>query len=326
MSTYEARHAMLDVEPSPHRRLLMRGGLAAASVAAVTGAGFFVPAAAATHPLLKVGSRGTAVRELQTKLTRGGYRPGPIDGIFGSGTRSAVIRLQGDRRLVKDGICGAKTWAAVDSLGSGGGTTPTPDPEPATPPPSGKRPMLKPGSKGTAVKNLQITMRANGYWHAGSDGVYGQTTQQAVMAVQKYYGLERDGICGPATWAVIDRLYRPRARTTSGSVIEINLSKQLMLFVVSGKVKWAFNTSTGAAGMRTPRGRFSMFRQVNRMDYGPYGALYRPKYFNRGIAIHGSPSIPGYAASHGCCRMSNAAINYVWNAGLAPMGRRVWVY
>ncbi len=188
------------------------------------------------------------------------------------------------------------------------------------------RPTLKPGSRGALVKSLQVKLRAKGYWHAGSDGVYGQTTQQAVMAVQKAYGLTRDGICGAKTWAVIDRLGRARARTTRGTVMEVDLKRQLILFVVSGKVKWVFNTSTGAAGWRTPPGRFTISRQINGMRHAPLGQLWRPKYFNGGIAIHGSPSIPGHPASHGCARLSNAAINYVWSAGLAPIGRRVWVY
>ena len=146
------------------------------------------------------------------------------------------------------------------------------------------------------------------------------------MAVQKVYRLDRDGVVGPATWKVIDRLIRPGAKTKSGNVCEINLEKQTMMFVVGGKVKWVFNTSTGAAGWRTPKGRYTFFRQINGMRNAPLGQLWRPKYFNGGIAIHGAKSIPGYAASHGCARLSNAAINYVWSANLAPIGSKVWVY
>ena len=188
------------------------------------------------------------------------------------------------------------------------------------------RPTLKRGSRGSSVKSLQRTLRANGYWHSGSDGVFGQTTEQAVMAVQKVRGLGRDGVCGPQTWAAVDSLSRPRARTTSGNIMELDLTRQVVIFVVSGRVKWVFNTSTGKSGWRTPRGRFTFFRQVNGSDSGPYGSLWRPKYFNGGIAIHGSPSIPGYPASHGCARLSNAATNYIWANSLAPMGRKVWVY
>ena len=40
--------------------------------------------------------------------------------------------------------------------------------------------------------------------------------------------------------------------------------------------------------------------------------LWRPRYFNGGIAVHGSPSIPAYPASHGCARVSNAAMDMIW--------------
>ena len=38
--------------------------------------------------------------------------------------------------------------------------------------------------------------------------------------------------------------------------------------------------------------------------------LYRPAYFNNtGYAIHGSPSVPAYPASHGCIRITNPAMD-----------------
>ncbi|MGN7246377.1 L,D-transpeptidase family protein [Janibacter anophelis] len=322
MSTYPARHAPADVAESPQRRLLVRGGLAAAAATAAVGTGAIVPAMAATHPTVRLGSRGSAVAELQRKLSGGGYSPGAADGIFGSRTRAAVIDCQGDHRLVKDGICGPRTWAVVDDLDSGGGGGD--DPEEPSEPPTGS--TLKRGDRGSAVKDLQIRLRARGYWHSGSDGIYGQTTEQAVMAVQKVYGLTRDGVCGPATMSVVRRMGRKVPRSSSGTVIEIELRRQIMIFVVNGQTQWVFNTSTGKAGWRTPPGRFTIFRQIDGMRYAPLGKLWRPKYFNGGIALHGSTSIPGYPASHGCTRLSNLAINYIWSAGLAPIGRRVWVY
>ncbi|MGH2690043.1 MAG: L,D-transpeptidase, partial [Actinomycetota bacterium] len=35
----------------------------------------------------------------------------------------------------------------------------------------------------------------------------------------------------------------------------------------------------------------------------PLGLLYRPAYFNGGIAFHGAPSVPATPASHGCVRL-----------------------
>jgi len=96
------------------------------------------------------------------------------------------------------------------------------------------------------------------------------------------------------------------------------------------------NTSTGSGQAYqqggqtytalTPAGQFTIFRQVDRLDPGPLADLWRPKYFNGGIAIHGAAVVPGYPASHGCARLSNAAIDWIWSSNQAPIGTRVWVY
>jgi peptidoglycan hydrolase-like protein with peptidoglycan-binding domain len=54
--------------------------------------------------------------ELQTDLVRLGYDIGPcgIDGDFGRATKAAVEQLQLKHGLVVDGICGPKTWVAID--------------------------------------------------------------------------------------------------------------------------------------------------------------------------------------------------------------------
>jgi lipoprotein-anchoring transpeptidase ErfK/SrfK len=36
--------------------------------------------------------------------------------------------------------------------------------------------------------------------------------------------------------------------------------------------------------------------------------------------------VPPYPASHGCVRLSNAAMDFFWNQYLAPIGSPVWVY
>ena len=69
-----------------------------------------------------------------------------------------------------------------------------------------------------------------------------------------------------------------------------------------------------------------MQRQIDGMRVSRLGELWRPKYFTGGYALHGSPSVPGYPASHGCVRLSDGAIDFVWSGGLAPIGRTVWVY
>ena len=68
------------------------------------------------RPTLRKGSKGQSVSELQTVLMKLGYDLGPcgVDGDFGKATEAAVKRFQSDHRLTVDGICGPKTWAALE--------------------------------------------------------------------------------------------------------------------------------------------------------------------------------------------------------------------
>ena len=59
---------------------------------------------------IKKGIRGDAVTTLQTRLKALGLDPGPIDGIDGSKTETAVARFQDKRGLLVDGVCGRMTW------------------------------------------------------------------------------------------------------------------------------------------------------------------------------------------------------------------------
>ena len=66
--------------------------------------------------LLKVGSRGAAVQDVQKKLVALGYNVGSTgaDGIFGNATKNAVIKFQGSVRISKDGIVGSQTLAKLN--------------------------------------------------------------------------------------------------------------------------------------------------------------------------------------------------------------------
>jgi N-acetylmuramoyl-L-alanine amidase len=197
-------------------------------------------------------------------------------------------------------------------------------------------PTLRSGSHGTQVLALQRRLTSLGYWLGTPDGEFGDLTRQSVMAIQKVARLTRDGVCGPATWAKVDAGTRPVARSRSGHVIEVNKVTQTLLVVDSGRVSRTYNTSTGSGARYlqggtwhtavTPSGSFSVYRRVNDWDDGPLGALYRPQYFNGGIAVHGLASVPAYPASHGCARVSLPAMNSLWRAGGMTVGTRVLVY
>ncbi len=63
--------------------------------------------------VLRQGSRGGEVKEVQRRLKQWGYYSGAVDGIFGSGTKKAVISFQKKNGLTADGIVGKATYAAL---------------------------------------------------------------------------------------------------------------------------------------------------------------------------------------------------------------------
>lgn len=70
------------------------------------------------RPVLKIGSRGEDVKDLQKLLKNAGYDVGAIDGIFGKKTDAAVRMYQNDHIdacKTVDGIVGAKTWKAIEN-------------------------------------------------------------------------------------------------------------------------------------------------------------------------------------------------------------------
>lgn len=162
------------------------------------------------------------------------------------------------------------------------------------------------------------------YWLGEADGDLGRLTKQAVLAFQKAEGLQRDGQPGPATMARLAVATTPQP-TSLADGVEIDLDRQLLFVVRGGAVEWVINTSTGTSKTPTPRGEYTVEREIDGVRHAPLGDLYRPKYFHRGIAVHGSPSIPGYPASHGCARVSNAAMDLLWSAGLLEVGTPVRV-
>lgn len=67
------------------------------------------------EPMLRTGSQGEEVKELQARLQSLGYYTGKIDGQFGGGTKQAVVLFQQQHGLGADGIVGGETRAVLYS-------------------------------------------------------------------------------------------------------------------------------------------------------------------------------------------------------------------
>ena len=63
--------------------------------------------------VLRQGAKGDEVKEVQRRLKQWGYYKGSVDGVFGAGTRSAVIAFQKKNGLKADGVVGKSTYQAL---------------------------------------------------------------------------------------------------------------------------------------------------------------------------------------------------------------------
>lgn len=276
-------------------------------------------------------------------------------------------------------VAGATVRVSASPLHSAGSSntvnpTPTPNARPRStqkhvqkpkPKPAPKpAPNLSPGDSGAAVLALQRRLSVLGYWLGKPDGYFGDSTEQAVFALQKAAGLSRDGVVGPLTAGALAKGVLPRPRPVKGYVIEVDLEDDLVMFVTNGKLDYVLNTSTGGGYdytehydhskqkittvrkhgkvkkvvknvtivqtvsyvATTPVGRFEIYTEVNGIVTDQLGQLWRPKFFDGGFAIHGDSFVPPEPVSHGCVRVSDEAIDWIWANNLAPIGTPVWVY
>ena len=230
-------------------------------------------------------------------------------------------------------VSAAASYAATSSTPTVTNTAgdAVPEPHPRTPP-SG----LSLGSTGPTVLALQQRLVGLGYWLGTPDGVFSDSTEQAVFAYQKAAGVGSDGVVGPLTQAALAQGVVPQPRSTSGSVVEVNLERDLLMIVQDGRIQEILNTSTGGgysysadgitALAQTPTGQFSIYRQVDGMVVDSLGQLWRPKFFTGGFAIHGDTYVPAQPVSHGCVRVSNEAIDWIWANNVMPVGTSILVY
>ena len=130
--------------------------------------------------IVKNGSKGDLVKLVQLMLNENGYNCGAADGIFGTNTEKAVEKYQRAKGLSVDGIVGNNTYAKLftDCL-------------------------LKNGSRGELVRQLQARLNEQGYGAGNADGIFGSNTEKGVKALQSAAGITVDGKVGQNTWTAL---------------------------------------------------------------------------------------------------------------------------
>ena len=146
----------------------------------------------AGYPVLRLGSIGEDVADLQAQLTLLRYYSGTIDGRYTQQTQEAVRAFQQKNGLEADGIAGRETQDLLYST-SGQASVIRADQEAET------YYLLKSGTTGIEVRRLQARLMELGYYAGGVDGLYGKTTADAVKAFQRANGLSADGQAGVQT-------------------------------------------------------------------------------------------------------------------------------
>jgi peptidoglycan hydrolase-like protein with peptidoglycan-binding domain len=183
------------------------------------------PATPATTPIAansKTGASTTTsdgIANLQNLLKDRGFYDGPISGILGPRTRSAIILAQKAYGLVADGIAGSATIAALESRApvakpttpqpiSVAPTTPqpaiqpVPQPTPATTPAPVATPKPTPApvattqpaptapfTRSNSVAEIQQLLAQRGFYTGAADGVLSNETKNAILRAQNFYAL-----------------------------------------------------------------------------------------------------------------------------------------
>ena len=83
------------------------------TAAADTGAYAVQELSVTSAAVLRQGARGGEVKEVQRRLKQWGYYQGSVDGVFGTGTKKAVIAFQKKNGLTADGVVGKATYRAL---------------------------------------------------------------------------------------------------------------------------------------------------------------------------------------------------------------------
>lgn len=270
---------------------------------------------------MKAGTTGAQVRELQHRLQQLAWFEGKITGTYGRDTTAAVRGYQAKRGLPTSGEVDQKTWDSLLERTK----KPTRDqmynilrPGPA---------LLKEGSTGATVRDLQARLKQIGWFSGKVTETYGPSTAKAVKDFQTKRGIPVTGEVDQRTFDRLKAMTRqptheelnnlqpkvdaPRLdpRCMAGRALCISKSANRLTWVVDGKVQTSMSVRFGSELTPTREGSF----QVNFKSRDHVSTLYHTKmpfamFFSGGQAVHYSADFAarGYnGASHGCVNVRN---------------------
>ena len=204
-----------------------------------------------------------------------------------------------------------------------------------TTPPESTTTTAAPAEPDQALLELQQRLAELGYDVGRADGFGGWQTYYAICAFQKVEGLERTCEDNAEVREALSTATTPGPMVPGGESdrVEIDLDRQVLFLWRGGALARILPVSTGNGEHYcvegdcdtaiTPTGFFRIGRKARGLEVSRLGELYDPMYFYGGIAIHGSPSVPDYPASHGCVRVPMYASPTLFDQ--VPAGTAVYV-
>ena len=185
------------------------------------------------------------------------------------------------------------------------------------------------------VRESEVLLSKLGYWTGPVDKRFDTATRQALIAFQKIEGRKRTGTLTVDELIAIRAARTPQPREAGPAHVEVDLVRQVLFMVdEAGTVSKILPISSGSGEMFTsegwtrkavtPTGRFRVQYKIEGWRKSPLGLLYYPNYIVGGIAIHGNPSVPVEASSHGCIRIPMFAAKEF--SDMTPIGTIVLVY
>lgn len=197
------------------------------------------------------------------------------------------------------------------------------------------------GSTGPEVAAYQARLTSLRFDPGARSGTFTSDMTYAIHALQKIMGVPVSGrLREPERVALMNFQYpAPLKPGAEANRTEIDIARQVMTLYVNHQVRLITTISTGSGeyycytpfyqtvrvceNALTPEGRFTFTYFVNAWHRSPLGQLYRPFYFNRGIAVHGYPDVPVLPESHGCTRIPMRIADY-WDT-LVKKGDIIYV-
>lgn len=205
---------------------------------------------------------------------------------------------------------------------------------------------------GPEVERVQTRLAAVGFDPGPIDGVYGGSTERSVWAYEKLIlGTPREQMQGVVTADIWERMNQPTGvaprRAPGGMHLEIYLPEQTAVLFIDGGVRLISHIASGSevewcaevvidkddgtqetkgicGDAVTPGGVYHFERKIDGWRSGKLGRLYKPTYFNYGIAIHGAGNVPAAPASKGCVRFPMHIAEYLQD--LVSIGDAVYVF